>query len=319
MQGVEGGCSKGCRQRAQGLQRELRRAGCASASAQPAMPHPHPPGPAPAVLPLESIGDSPAGEAGALAGLEAALGLLCGQLALSTAAAAAVLRRSPSLLHRRPDDETLQRLQVCRRAGAGVRMSCWVGGLRRPGRCSSCRRVVWAGCLARTLPGVVWKARAPAPPAVWTEPPMPRKLHLTPHRQDLLGGRAELAAAVQRQPRLLSYSAEALQRRLQVLALHLHRDPAAAAAAVARNPALLGEAEDVLARNARCAGRWCGWGRAPGAPAGHAPHHASTGCMPWLLPARPPGPTRISCCKQGARPPTPPEQVLGRAAAGAAL
>lgn len=78
-------------------------------------------------LSSESIPDSPAAacEAAALAGLDAALGLLRGELGLSAHAAAGVLRRAPHLLQHCPDAETLQGLQVRLRR---LMAQFWAGG-----------------------------------------------------------------------------------------------------------------------------------------------------------------------------------------------
>ncbi|EFN51122.1 hypothetical protein CHLNCDRAFT_141306 [Chlorella variabilis] len=68
--------------------------------------------------------------------------------------------------------------------------------------------------------------------------------------QQLVGGREQLCAAVLRSPRLLALSPSFVERRLALLALHLH-SAEAAAAALAMHPALLSVNDRTLNANAR--------------------------------------------------------------------
>jgi hypothetical protein len=76
--------------------------------------------------------------------------------------------------------------------------------------------------------------------------------------QALFGGRAALAAAAARNPGILLLRPGWVQRRLQLLALHLHSDAEVAAAAVTRAPPLLAVQDKVLNENARWGGRLAG-------------------------------------------------------------
>jgi hypothetical protein len=104
-----------------------------------------------------------------------------------------------------------------------------------------CAQRLQASVLARCPLLLTWQLDAEAAQALGTLESM------------LGGGRAALAAAAARHPRLLLLRGQKLERRLALLALYLGSGEAAAAAA-AQHPPLLTVSEGVVQGNARCAG-----------------------------------------------------------------